>query len=112
MKFSKNIIKKKNLLTKYLLKNTKNFQKYFKIFSQFNNDRCNNWMQLLIIKNNKIKINKLLELLNQKNIQSKRAWSNINKFNYLKNFHLCRIKVIIFFQKLSYYQVMISIYKK
>lgn len=96
----KNIIKKKNLLNKYLLKNTKKFSKYFKIFSQFNNDRCNNWMQLLIIKNNKIKINKLLELLNQKNIQSKRAWSNINKFNYLKKFPSMQNKSNNFFSKI------------
>ncbi len=82
----KKIIKKKNQLNKYLIKNITNSQKYFEIYKQKNGSNCNNWMQLLIIKDKKIKINKLLLHLNQNNIQAKRAWSNINKYNYLKIF--------------------------
>ena len=69
-----------------MINNITNSQKYFEIYKQKNGSNCNNWMQLLIIKDKKIKINKLLLHLNQNNIQAKRAWSNINKYNYLKMF--------------------------
>ncbi len=82
----KNIIKKKNILNKFLRKNLKQFSKHFEIYNQHNNDNCNNWMQLLIVKDKKLKINKLLEILKKNKIESKRAWSDIDKFNYLKKF--------------------------
>ena len=62
------------------------------IYKQYNDDNCNNWMQLLIIKNKKIKITKLLNSLNKKNIQCKKAWSNIDRLDFLKKFPKMKIE--------------------
>ena len=48
-------------------------------------------MQLLIIKNKKIKITELLNLLNKKNIQSKKSWPDIDKLDFLKKFPKMKI---------------------
>lgn len=85
------IINKKNQLNKYLIKRTKKYNEYFEIYKQYNDDNCNNWMQLLIIKNKKIKITELLNLLNKKNIQSKKSWPDIDKLDFLKKFPKMKI---------------------
>ena len=89
----KKIIKNKNKLNKFLIKKIKNFNKEFEIFKQPSNNRVNNWMQLLITKNNKINIDKLIKILNKKNVQCKRAWPIISNFKYLKKYpSMSRIK--------------------
>ena len=57
-------------------------------------------MQLLIVKNKKLKITKLLEVLKKNKIESKRAWSNIDNFGYLKKFPSMINKSNNFFSKI------------
>tara|TARA_A100001015_G_scaffold291877_1_gene366571 strand:- start:1336 stop:2511 length:1176 start_codon:yes stop_codon:yes gene_type:complete len=91
LKYKKNV---HNIYLKYL-KNNKNFE----IMTNPKNIFSNYWLNLLIIKNNKINLNRLISLFQKNNIQVRPLWYPNHLQKMMKNFERYDLRLSNFIHK-------------